>query len=213
MRTLLLILAMAAAQAEIIDRIALTIDNRVITESMLFQQIRLAAFYDNKAPDFSASAKRKAADTLISQILLIREMDDTRYPDPAMATVLEHVKETVMPRFANEEAYRKDLADRRLTEQDVLRFLQSMVRSLDFIDLRFRRGQQVSTLETADFYRKEFSAQWAKRNPGKPMPPLDQVSDDIEEQILAAKTDAATEEWLSQTRASARIRFREEVFQ
>ncbi len=214
MRKLILIFAMAvAARAEIIDRIAFTIDNRVVTESMLIQQIRLAAFYDNKEPDVSPAAKRKAADTLISQILLVREMDDTRYPDPAMATVQEHAKETVMPRFANEDAYRQDLARRRLTEQDVLRFLQSMVRSLDFIDLRFRRGQQVSTQETADYYQKEFAAQWNKRNPGKPLPVLDEVSDELEEQILAMKTDAATEEWLSQTRASAKIRYREEVFQ
>src|SRR5205085_1451701 len=113
----------------------------------------------------------------------------------------------------NEEAYRKDLAARRLTEQDVLRFLQRMLRSLEFIDLRFRRGQQVSTQEVSDYYTKEFPAEWTAKNPGKPVPPLDQVADEIEEQILSMKTDTATEEWLSRTRASAKIRFREEVFQ
>ena len=208
-----LLAAALAAHGEIIDRIAFTIDDRVITESMLIQQIRLAAFYDNTVPEFSVGAKRKAADTLISQILLIHEMDDTRYPDPPMTTVQEHAKETFLSRFPNEDAYRVELTARRLTEQDVLRFLQSMVRSLDFIDLRFRRGLQVTSQETADYYQKEFTAEWNKKNPGKPVPPLDQVANDIEEQILATKTDAATDEWLSQARISAKIRIREEVFQ
>jgi hypothetical protein len=88
-----------------------------------------------------------------------------------------------------------------------------MIRATEFIDLRFRRGQQVSMEEVADYYQKEFAAEWKARNPGKPLPPFDQVASDIEESILEKKTEAATEEWLSQTRARAKIRFRDEVFQ
>ncbi|MCC6363785.1 MAG: hypothetical protein IT165_09680 [Bryobacterales bacterium] len=208
----LLALALPGA-AEIIDRIAATVGTKVITESMVMEQIRLAAFYDNKEPEFSPASKRKGADTLISQTLLVQEMDDTRYPDPPMSEVLQYLKDIIMPRFPNEEAYRKELARRRLTDEEVRRFLQLMIRSVDFIDLRFGRGQQVSSAEIAAWYRDQFLPEYAKSHPGKPAPPLDDVSDQIETALLKQKTDAATEEWLKQARAGANIRYREEVFQ
>jgi hypothetical protein len=211
-RAVVLVLALPGA-AEIIDRIAVTVGTKVITESMVMEQIRLAAFYDDKEPDFSPASKRKAADTLISQTLLVQEMDDTRYPEPAMSEVLQYLKDIIMPRFPNEEAYRKELARRRLTDEEVRRFLQLMIRSVDFIDLRFGRGQQVSSNEIAAWYRDHFLPEWMKSHPGKPAPPLDDVSDEIETALLKQKTDAATEEWLKQARAGANIRYREEVFQ
>ncbi|HUQ95713.1 MAG TPA: hypothetical protein VM120_28805 [Bryobacteraceae bacterium] len=199
----------AAASAEIIDRIALTANDRVITESMLLQQIKLAAFYDNHEPVITAEAKRQAAETLIAQNLLLQEMDNTRYPEPAMTDVLAHWKETLLGRFASEEAYRKDLVRRGLDHDEVLRFLQLMLRSMEFIELRFRRGQQVTAEEVAASYEKDFKAQWSRGNPGKPVPALDDVFEEIEENLLTLKTDQASEAWLKEARSKAKIRFRD----
>ncbi|MCC6341342.1 MAG: hypothetical protein IT166_04035 [Bryobacterales bacterium] len=199
--------------AEIIDRIAATVGTKVITESMVMEQIRLAAFYDNKEPDFSPASKRNAADALISRTLLVQEMDDTRYPDPPMSEVLQYLKDIIMPRFANEDAYRKELARRRITPEEVRGFLQLMIRTVDFIDLRFGRGQQAPSNEIDAWYRDHFLPDWMKSHPGEPAPPLDDVSTQIETALLKQKTDAATEEWLKQARAGADIRYREEVFQ
>jgi hypothetical protein len=214
---MLLVLACIAltlpARAEIIDRIAVTIGTRVITESMIIQQIRLAAFYDNKAPDFSSASKRAAVGTLVSRYLLTQEMDDTRFTTPGMNEVLEYVKDVLAPRFPDERAYIEELAHRRLTDEEVRLFLQNMIRVLQFIELRFQRGQTVSTEEIGAYYSKEFREKWEKQNPQKPLPPLDEVSDTIEESILASKTDAAVDEWMKQTRTTAEIRYREEVFQ
>lgn len=200
-------------QAEIIDRIAVSIGNRIMTESMIIQQIRLAAFLDNREPDFSVQSKRQAAETLVSQMLLIQEMDDTRFTVPTMNEVIAQLKENVMPRVAGEQAFQEELAKAKLTEDELRRFMQQMIRAEQFAELRFQRGQQVSSDEIAEYYSKEFRNQWTKDNPGKPLPPLDEVSEDIEWWILSAKTDTATEEWLAQAKASVKIRYREEVFQ
>ncbi|MBL8177122.1 MAG: hypothetical protein JNK48_20780 [Bryobacterales bacterium] len=214
MRTILVAMAITAAlNAEVIDRIAITIGTRVIPESEIIQSIRLAAFLDGREPDFGAESKRKAAETVISQVLLIQEMDDTRFTVPSMADVIAQWNELIKPRYASDEAYQTELAKRRVTDEEVRLYLQAMIRAVEFIDLRFTRGQQVSSEEIAAYYNKDFRARWEKMNAGKPAPPLEEVSQEIEEWILSAKTDTASEEWLQQARARARIRYREEVFQ
>lgn len=201
------------ACAEIIDRIAATIGNRVITESMLVEQIRLSALYDGKEPDFSPASKRRAAETLIQQTLLVQEMDDTRYPEPAMKDVIDELKKDVAPLYAGETGFPGALRARRVTEEELQRFVQRMMRSLSFIDLRFRRGQTVTTEEIRQYYDGEFRQTWMKSNPDKQIPALEDVSEQIEEVIVGRKTDRALEEWVAQSRQRAEIRFRDEVFQ
>ncbi len=201
------------AHAEIIDRIAVTIGNRVITESMLIEQIRLSALYDGREPDFSPASKRAAAGTLIAQTLLLQEMDDTRYPEPAMKDVIDQLRNDVVPLYEGEAGFPAALRARRVTEEDLQRFMQRMMRSLSFIDLRFRRGQTVTTEEIRQYYEGEFRQVWMKSNAGKPMPALEDVTEQIEEVIVGRKTDKALEEWVAQTRQRSEIRFRDEVFQ
>lgn len=209
----LLLLGAALLPAEIIDRIAVTIGTRVIPESEIIQMIRLAAFIDGREPDFSLASKRKAAETLISQILLIQEMDDTRFTVPSMADVIAQWNKLIKPRYPSDEAYQAELEKRRITDEEVRLYLQAMIRAVEFIDLRFTRGQQVSSDEIAAYYSKEFREHWVKVNPGKPLPALEEVSQEVEQWILAEKTDTASDEWLQQARSRAHIRYREEVFQ
>jgi len=61
-------MAMAmAARGEIVDRIAASVGNRVITASDLDRQLRVAAFQDGVKPDFSPARKRAAVEAMIEQ--------------------------------------------------------------------------------------------------------------------------------------------------
>jgi hypothetical protein len=208
-----LLLLACAARGEVIDRIAVTVDARVITESMVIQQIRLSAFQDGREPVFTPQAKRQAAGTLVSQTLLVSEMDDSRYPEPPMAEILEQVEKMVLERFHTADAYRKALAGYELQGQDFLRFLQQQQRAYNFIDVRFRTGQQVGSDEIREYYEQTFAPEFRKQNPGQAPPALDAVSAKIEELLMSRKVDTATGEWLKQAQSSAKIRYREEVFE
>jgi hypothetical protein len=196
--------------AEVIDRIAVTVGNRVITESMVISEIRLAAFQDGKEPDFSPAAKRAAAERLVDRMLLIQEMDDSRYPEPAMADILEQIAGFRKQQFPSEEAFRTELARRFLDETELRQYFQLQHRILQFIEVRFRTGVQVSSEEIAAYFDTQVKPQFVKE--GRPAPSLDDVSEKIEEVLTSKRVDAATEEWLKQSRALARIRFRAEVF-
>ena len=79
---LLLAAVASALSAEIIDRIAIAVGNQVITESQIDEEIRITAFLNREKLDVSADSRKQAADRLIEQALVKREMGLSHYPLP-----------------------------------------------------------------------------------------------------------------------------------
>lgn len=198
---------------EVIDRIAVTVDQDVITESMVVEHIRLSAFFDGRAPDFSPAAKRAAAQELINRLLLEREMDGARFPAPAMNEILAGLQQILRERTSGRTTTAAALAAAQLEEEQVRRFYQAMVRAAQFVELRFRRGLQVSSAEVASYYEKSFLPRAMKQTPLQSPPPLETVYEQVEEELLQVRTHEAMEEWLEQSRRAAKIRLHDEVFQ
>jgi hypothetical protein len=88
----LLLASVFFLHGEIIDRIAVSVGNRVVTASDLDREIRVAAFLDGKQPDFSPATKRATADRLVEQQLIRRELETSRYQMPS-ATEVEPIVE------------------------------------------------------------------------------------------------------------------------
>ena len=84
------------AHAEVIDRLAITVGRQVITELQLDEELRVTALLNQKPVDRSISARRAAANRLIEQLLVRREMELSRYPLPEpkdVDTYLQKVEE------------------------------------------------------------------------------------------------------------------------
>ena len=77
-RRLLIAVLITALHAEILDRIAVTVGKHVITEGDILLDLRIAAFLDQKAVDASGDQKRKTADRLVDQYLLLQEASTSR---------------------------------------------------------------------------------------------------------------------------------------
>ncbi len=69
-----------AVRGVIVDRIAITVGDKVIAQSEIDQRIRLSAFQNHEQADLSLASRRRAAQELIDQRLIDREMDLGRYP-------------------------------------------------------------------------------------------------------------------------------------
>src|ERR1700676_5334931 len=81
-----LAVAMAlGSRAEIIDRIAVSVGNDIITTDQIHDEICVTAFLNHTQPNLNADERRKAAERLIEQTLIKREMDFTHYPLPSLA--------------------------------------------------------------------------------------------------------------------------------
>lgn len=74
-RILLLAVLCGAAPAEVLDRIAVTVGKRVITDSDVRREIRLSAWMNGTPPDFSPASRRRTAERLVERALAETEME------------------------------------------------------------------------------------------------------------------------------------------
>ena len=131
-------LAAFPALAVIVDRIAITVGNKVITDSEIDLRIRLTAFENGEKPNFSLTARKVAADRLIDQKLVEHEMDVGHYP--------RLKAETTAPDTAARD---RALAQYGLTPTDLEQDLARQADLLNFLNLRFRPSVQVSDQDIA----------------------------------------------------------------
>src|SRR4051812_13324088 len=104
-----IVIAMAA-RGEIIDRIAASVGNRVITATDLDREIRVTAFQDGVKPDFSPAHKRATAEEMVEQKLIQAELVNSRYPLPDPAELLPAIDQFKKEHFKDEAEYRAALA-------------------------------------------------------------------------------------------------------
>ncbi|MGE5568219.1 MAG: hypothetical protein ACM3S5_04195 [Rhodospirillales bacterium] len=129
--------AVLAVQTVLLDRIAATADSEVITLGQVLDEIRIAAFLNREAPDFSPSSKRRAAERLVDQALIRREMRISRFSEPAPGEAEKMLADIKRQRFPTEEAFQKALEEYGITESYLLAYLNRQLATLRFTDYRF----------------------------------------------------------------------------
>jgi hypothetical protein len=193
-----LVLLLALANAEVLDRVAVSIGNQVITESQLIQEIRLDSFLNNEPPSFSPAAMRAAANLLIDQKLVRKEMEMGRYPSAAPEEAAAMIQKLVKSR----PDFDKELTAAGIGLDDLQQHLLWGLTLAHFVGLRFRPAVQVTTGDVEQYYREQFS----------PQTPLSDVRARITEILQAERSDGALDAWLKDTRAHTTIEYQKEVF-
>ena len=198
-------------RAEIIDRVAVTVDRIVITESDILNQMRIAAFLNSEPINSSTSAKREAASRLVEQVLIRREMEISRYPAPELLSAENTLAEIKKDLFPGGEGYLQALAQYGIVEQELLENILLQLTTLQFIDYRFRPGIAIADEEVQAYFEQKLKPEHEKRIPDTPLV-LEDVRDQIEEILIEERVDQALDRWLRQASGQASIRYREEVF-
>ena len=198
-----------ACRGEIIDRIAASVDNHVITERQVVESIRVAAFLNGMPPDFSGAQKRLATDRLVEQYLLRREMDFTRFNRPA-ETEVEPLLRQVTARFAGDAAYQAALRVAGITDAEVRQSLRWQLATLRFIDFRFRPSVQITPSDLRDYYRQQVET-WKSKGV-KSIPTFGAARADLEKTLAGERADQALDRWLGEARTQTRIVYHDEVF-
>lgn len=208
---LLALLSAACLSAEVIDRIAVSLDNRVVSEQEVLQQLRLSAFENREPLLINGIAKRRAAEQLVERSMIRHEMEVNRYTGPDDASVDAEMKK-VQAGFPNDAAFRAALQQYGLTEAELRQFEREQLSVLRFIEVRFRPAIQVSKTELEDYYQNEFLPNWQQKNPNKPAPPAADVHDEMEEAISRVRETQALDRWMGETRRQMDIRWQQDVF-
>ena len=200
MKQLLVLFFALFCRAEVIDRIAVSVGNQVITEAQIIQEIRIAAFLNHQKPEFSPEQKKAAAERLIEQTLIKREMELSHYPLPELTEADPLLS-----------AVKGGLHEAGLTEQEVREHLWWQLTMLRFIEYRFRPSVQIPEAAVKDYYEKK-RVEW-ERQGVNPIPSLEDSRADIEKILTQQRIDRAMDRWLGDTRTRVEILYRKEAFQ
>jgi parvulin-like peptidyl-prolyl isomerase len=198
--------------ADIIDRIAVSVGNQAITTSDLDREIRVTSFLNRTEPDFSPAARHTTADRMVEQRLILRELENSRYPVPAQSEIDPIFDKFKKENFTSDEAYRRALTERGITEQQVRDELVWQRRLLLFIDVRFRPSVQVSNEEIQDYFDKVVAPAARTAHPGEPVT-LEEYRDRVEEKLTEGQVDKQMSAWLASTRQRSEVVFHPEAFQ
>lgn len=196
-----------AATAEILDRIAVNVGKQVITESDVIRDLRVAAFLDQKPLDMSGEEKRKAADRLVDQLLILEEAALT-HVTLASPEDAQKMLEPVKAQYGAD--YGAALARYQITEEDVANQLLAGLRAMRFTDLRFRPEIQLSDADLHDFYNSLATA-WKRDNPSE-VPTFEASRDKVEKLLMDQRTAQALDRWLGTRRTETQILYRDQVF-
>ncbi|MGB6947516.1 MAG: hypothetical protein WBE37_34270 [Bryobacteraceae bacterium] len=190
--------------AEIIDRIVITVENQVITQSQIDEEIRVTAFLNREKLDLSPAAKKQAAARLIVQALIKREMDLSRYPLPELSDAGESLQ-SVKAMYPSATAFNDALQSYEITVDELTRRLWWQLTLLRFIDYRFRPGIQILPADVQAYYRQQVS-EWEQKGT-KPIPTLEESRDQIEEILTQRRIDQALDQWIKDTRNQVTINY------
>lgn len=209
MRQLTLFSCCLLLSAELLDRVAVTVGSQVITESELIAEIRLDSFLNGQKPEFDFKSKREAADRLIEQKLIRKEMESGSYRQPSVEeadTILENLRKT---RAHDSQAeFERMLSSAGITLEELKAHLVWGLTLAHFVDVRFRPAVQVTSRDVEKYFEEKILPN-AK---GPTRPDLASMRSEIEGAIAAQRSDQQLDAWLKDTRAHTTIVYRKEVF-
>ena len=211
MKPLLLALTLAATvQGVVLDRIAASVGKQLILESEVLRSLRVEAFLDHHDPDLSGESKRREAERMVDQLLMLREATENRVVLPNEEDG-ERLLADQRRQFGSAAEYQAALARYQITEADVRNHLLLGFRMLRFTDLRFRPEVQVSEDELSDFYQI-LAAGW-RRNQNGTVPSFEESRGQVQQLLMEQKATQKLDAWLASARVQVGVSYRERVFE
>ncbi|HEY6990845.1 MAG TPA: hypothetical protein VH369_20790 [Bryobacteraceae bacterium] len=190
--------AVLPLSAAIVDRLAVTVGQQTITQLQLDEEIRITALLNRRQVARDVETRRAAADRLVEQLLIQREMEQSRYPLPGQED-LDLYLEQIRAQNGGQAGLAKALATYNLTESTLRQHLEAQLVTLRFIEYRFRPDVAVSDEEIEAAYKGE-----AGKNATR---------ESIRTTLMEARTDAALNAWLAERRRQVNIVYLDKTLQ
>jgi hypothetical protein len=194
------LLAALPAAAVTVDRIAAVIDRQVLTVSEVSQLVELRFF-----PRLAASEdehRREVLDALVAQALRYRDVERFGAQDITRDTIEARIQE-IQARFPSEAEFTTALARAELTPDELRALAKRQLQVEAYIQERFAPLVFISGEDIETYYRGPWSEQ--RRQRGLPVPPLEQVREEIRTAVRASRLQEEIDRWTAQLRARANV--------
>jgi hypothetical protein len=198
----LLLCVLLPVRGEIIDRLAVAVGSRIVTQLQLDEELRVTAMLNHKPVVRSLEERRDAADRLVEQLLIKLEMELSRYALPDAGEVDKYYQQ-IEESGGGAVEFNKTLANFNMTPEVLRSHLELQLTELKFIGVRFRPDVTVSDSDVDAAYQRQVTA-WTQTHTGQP-PTLEVSREPLRAMLVEERTDAALNTWLGESRKRVMI--------
>jgi hypothetical protein len=174
----------------------------LITYSDLIWQLALQpnALLDNP----NSADLNRAMRLLIDQRLILQEAEKIPTIVPTQKEVSD-ARDELARNFTSPLEFQQRLQRVGLTSEKLNEIVEQRLKMEKYLDFRFRNFVVISQKEIADYYREVYTPRLQTRFPGRIVPPLEQVRQEIEKTLMEAKIESDTDAFLDAARERAEI--------
>ncbi len=193
-----------------LNRVVAAVNGHAILESDLNEEMHLAVL-EPPTGKTQAETPPEALERIIGRTLIRQQIRDE--DEPSLVPTEQQVADRVMlmrrelpvcvqADCASDAGWKAFLDAHQLTRDQVRSYVRTRIEVLRFIEQRFRLGIHVSQEQIQDYYRNTLVPEYP---PGEPAPPLEKVSDRIEEILLQRQVTDLFSGWLDNMRSQGDI--------
>jgi hypothetical protein len=191
--------------SEVLDRIVATVDKHAIMRSDVEQEARFTHFLAGQTGEITGQDEIAALGRLVDRDLVADQV--------AVFGAIPVTKQEIASRIAqlraqiagaeSEAGWQQLLKESGLEEEDVENRIAEEIRTLRFIDMRFRSEVRVGPRSIQNYYDSKFVPEMKSKN--LVPPPLDEVRDKIEAILREERVNTLISDWLKGLRSQTRI--------
>ena len=192
--------------AEVLDRIAATVNGHAILESDLDDEMRYESLMSAAERKPAASDRKAILDRLVDRELLNEQSSTADYVQTT-ADEIDKALDQVKSDYVNalKTSWNDALAKFEFTEPEVRDRIAQELNQLKLIDARLRPSVQVNQAAIEAYYNGEFLPELRRSN--APLVSLQEAAPKIRELLIQQSISAGLAVWLETLHSQAEIRF------
>ena len=191
---------------KVVDKMVATVNAGVRTDLITYSDLlwQLALQPQTLLDNPNSADLNHAMRLLIDQRLILQEAEKIPTIVPTQREVSD-ARDELARNFASPLDFQQRLQRVGLTSEKLDEIIEQRLKMEKYLDFRFRNFVVISQKEIADYYREVYTPRLQARFPGRIVPPLEQVREEIEKTLMEAKIESDTDAFLDTARERAEI--------
>ncbi len=191
---------------QVVDKMVATVNAGVRTDLITYSDLmwQLALQPRTVLDNPSSADLNRALRLLIDQRLILQEAEKIPTIVPTQREVSD-ARDELARNFTSVTEFQERLQRVGLTSEKLNEIVEQRLKMEKYLDFRFRNFVVISQKEIADYYRDVYTPRVKARLPGRIVPTLEQVREEIEKTLMEAKIESDTDTFLDTARERAEI--------
>jgi hypothetical protein len=194
------------AAQQVVDKMVATVSTGLKTDLITYSDLmwQLALQPNTPLDNPNSADLNRALRLLIDQRLILQEAEKlpTIVPTPAEITA---ARNELARNFRTQEEFQERLRRVGLTSERLDEIVEQRLKMEKYLDFRFRNFVVISEKEVTDYYIQVYVPRFKERFPGRIVPLLPQIKDEIERNLTETKIESDTDAFLDTARERAEI--------